>query len=108
MERGEDFSAIRASGLSGELRVGYQRAMELGVWDVTVHYVRRRIAGFTIEAQIVSEHAYWATQTPQDLMLRVGSIVEWRWPSVTVHRENVKRVRIDVTERPTVSQRGIA
>ena len=67
---------MRASGLSGELRHGYQVAATLGAWMIET-------AGraFECRATVEAQHEVWSERRPLDLVLRLGG-VEWTWRDV--------------------------
>lgn len=95
---------LRASGPAGTLRVGYQVAAELGAWDMELA-AQRLPPTFIFHAAVRREHAYWITQEPLDLVLSLGS-AEWLWRGVVVGRAPGGRIRIELTERPIVSERA--
>lgn len=67
--------AVRASGVSGELRYGYQRAIGLGAWTIDLDVATRQ---FRFRAAILDRHPVWADRTPLDLRLALGN-VRWLW-----------------------------
>ncbi len=80
----------RVSGVSGEIRAGYQRAAELGKWEMDVHRV--------IRADIVSASNFWLAQKPLDIRLRVGRRW-WIWRGVDVSNKG-SSVRVQVRGDP--------
>lgn len=72
---------IQASGTAGAVRVGYQLAMSIGAWSITAHR-----GSLAFRGRVVSENAYWAKQTPLDLVLWIGA-AEWSWCRVTLGRD---------------------
>ena len=93
---------MRASGHSGELRVGYQRAAELGTWSIVLE--PRLPRAYTFTATVQSEHGFWNTQRPLDLVLAVGQ-TEWAWRNVEPCRTG-DTITIELHERPEVCERS--
>ena len=94
---------MRASGSSGELRVGYQQAARLGAWTLTLE--PRLPRAFTFRSMIQTEHPYWMTQAPMDLAVALGT-VEWLWRGVDLRRSG-NEVTAVLTERPIVDERRV-
>lgn len=93
---------MRASGTAGVLRVGYQVAADLGEWHMVL--APRLPLTYAFRASVLSEHDYWITQEPLDLVVQIGT-AEWLWRGVEVRREG-DTVTIDLHERPIVSVRA--
>lgn len=93
---------MRASGTAGVLRVGYQVAADLGAWHIAI--APRLPLTYVFHATVLSEHDYWITQAPLDLAVQVGS-AEWLWRDVHAARVD-GAIRIDLHDRPIVSQRA--
>lgn len=89
---------VRMSGEVGELRVCYQRAAQLGRWQMLPASGRGR---YSITADLVSTNAYWMTQHPLDIALVLGG-TEWLWRDVAVTQDG-RQVRVEVSEPPIVS-----
>jgi hypothetical protein len=68
--------AITASGLSGELRCGYQVAARFGPWKLTLADRKEQITVVTVSA--LEPDGYWFEEQPQSLRLQVGSRL-WVW-----------------------------
>ena len=71
---------VKASGLDGELRVGYQRAARLEGWSLEVTPAARTTV-FAVMARASHVDAFWCTQAPQRLDLRFGRF-HWIWEDV--------------------------
>ena len=93
---------MRASGLSGELRVGYQQAARLGAWSIELE--PRIPRECTLRARVLSEHPYWITQQPLDVVVLLGNRVEWLWRDVQVARAE-DGIVVTLSDRPIVDER---
>lgn len=93
---------MRASGTSGELRHGYQRAARLGPWVIARIDDHRpgRQAAFVFSAAMVDAHEIWIARRPIDLVLALGQ-VEWIWHDVELSIAGVN-LTISLTRRPDV------
>ena len=67
---------LRVTGLSGQLRVGYQVAAELGPWRLELAPQLPR--QYEVHARVYRTDAYWLSERPMTLTLDVGSDV-WAW-----------------------------
>lgn len=90
---------MRASGSAGLLRVGYQQAAVLGQWTVELEH--RLPRAYVLRARILSEHSFWITQRPIDVVLRLAG-VDWIWRDIGMERDADGRVVVRLTERPIV------
>jgi hypothetical protein len=92
---------MRATGSSGELRVGYQSAARLGAWHLEVTHT---LAGllFVVVAHVDAADWYWMHQHPLTLTLAFGRF-RWEWPqaSATIDGE---RMTIRVNGKPHISR----
>lgn len=88
---------MRAIGVSGELRVGYQLAATLGAWSLNGGPT------FTFEAALSSSDRFWLDRRPIDLVLHIGD-VEWIWRGQAISINN-DIVSASITERPIVESR---
>ena len=93
-------SVVRASGIGGELRVGYQCAAVLGAWSLeatpTVPMLR-----FVITARIVTSNTYWLATRPLTLCLQFGRF-RWAWEHVCPVVDG-RQLQLTVTGKPQVS-----
>jgi|TARA_Y100000310_G_scaffold98201_1_gene95926 hypothetical protein len=71
---------MRAIGVRGELRVGYQQAARLGEWRLETTRPPPGMS-FDVEAAIRSTNSFWITQTPMTLDLQFGRF-HWIWDDV--------------------------
>ena len=88
---------MRASGLSGELRVGHRQAATLGRWTI-----ESNDSSFVLRASVFRFDEFWVYERPIDVALRIAG-VEWVWRQASVQfdgREIVSAIR----ERPLVEQ----
>jgi hypothetical protein len=67
---------MRASGLSGELRYGYQIAARLGAWEIA-----EKQGTFRLRGRVASVDPVWITRRPIALVVALGP-VEWKWSGV--------------------------
>lgn len=86
---------MKASGLSGELRVGYQPAAILGEWTAEITH------GSVVEARVNRVDSFWITQSPISLVLHVGEHQRFRWDGVQPQFSNGS-LKIEVATRPRV------
>ena len=86
---------MRASGVGGELRHGYQQAARLGPWTI-----KRDGATWLLSAGVVAEHAIWMARRPLNLVLALGG-VEWIWREVEPAAED-GRIVVRLDRRPDV------
>lgn len=91
---------MRARGVGGEVRAGYQTAVRLGAWTIDFEPVLPR--RFALTAEVLERHAYWTTQPPHDLVLRLGTIA-WRWPAARFAVEGTT-LTADLAGRPLVDE----
>lgn len=92
---------MRATGTYGELRAGYQRAARLGKWSLEL--IPRLPRAFVFRAAIDSQHDYWITQEPLDLVLAVGQ-TEWIWRGV-IRTPSSAHIELELGEQPIVADR---
>jgi len=86
---------MRAKGLSGELRVGYQRAATLGAWSLEPSPPNGAIVTATIE----DADEFWMDHEPKSLYLALGPSW-WIWK----HAE-LRGNQIHVTGTPETKER---
>lgn len=87
---------MRATGLSGELRHGYQQAAELGPW-----VIKDEGPAFVFRAPVTRYNAVWMARKPLDLSLTLGGLT-WTWNNVAaVVSGDV--VKVELTRKPDVS-----
>lgn len=90
--------AASASGHSGVLRLGYKDVAVLGPWQLQLApRVPRR---YVVSAAVLDRAAYWSTQRPLTLVLRVGE-VDWEWSGLDPVF-GADEVRAELTGMPTV------
>ena len=94
---------MRAFGVSGELRVLYQRAARLGQWAMEPAPGPRPT--YVCTAAIYEENAYWMAQTPLDVALWLGR-TEWLWRGVKVSRAGKGQITVELREAPIVGERA--
>jgi hypothetical protein len=70
---------LTATGVSGELRHGYQVAARFGAWTLTL--AERTAKTMLVTVKNEERDAYWGNEWPQSLRLQVGSRL-WVWPDV--------------------------
>ena len=87
---------MRASGLSGELRYGYQCAARLGAWTI-----ESCDGGFRFAAPIAEAHEVWIVCRPLRLVLALGR-AEWVWDDVDPAIDGAT-VTITLTHRPSAA-----
>jgi hypothetical protein len=68
---------VNAAGPSGELRVGYQQAASLGLWEIQA-IAEVSTTSFAIKAEIRNTDSFWITQTPMTVDLQFGRF-HWLW-----------------------------
>lgn len=94
---------MRASGMSGELRTGYQCAARLGAWSLDL--IPRLPRAFAFRAVVLEAHDYWVRQVPLDLVLAVGR-TEWIWrEAVPTPPTAGGALTLELRERPIVADR---
>jgi hypothetical protein len=85
------------TGLRGELRYRYQKAVTLGRWTLDPVVLLADTRRFSLIADIFSVHDPWCTHRPLDLVLQFGS-EELFWPEVhlpkTIHRVHSLRTEL--------------
>jgi hypothetical protein len=89
---------VTVAGAAGELRCGYQQAVQLGAWQL-VPSGRQHL---TLTARVVHAHALWSTRTPLDLSLTLGT-TEWFWEAVAPVYVG-EEVVVELSTRPRVVQ----
>lgn len=91
---------MRASGVSGELRVGHRLAARLGAWTIEP---KGRL--FTLRACVASRDDFWFNERPIDVALNIGG-AQWLWREqpVTVDGDDIVST---LTERPLVEQKAM-
>lgn len=95
---------VRITGTAGSLRVGYQRAADLGAWELELLPVLPR--AYRLSAQIRTVSDYWLGQTPLALVLEVGG-QQWRWPDVTPQLSGAwDRMTCALRQAPVVTETG--
>jgi hypothetical protein len=77
----------------GHLRAGYQRAAELGAWELHLG------TEATLSAVVLSSSPYWMEQRPLGLELVVGAGV-WKWSAVEIRMWSKTRVEISLPGKP--------
>lgn len=88
---------LRVSGTAGALRVGYQTAATLGAWRLEPLAQVPRAYRCTAVVSTLSD--YWLQQTPQDVVLEVGTHT-WRWRGVTAHVTDDGQFTVTLTGTP--------
>lgn len=84
---------MRASGIGGELRFGYQVAAEIGAWAI-----EPQGASFALSAALRQEHAVWIRERPLDVAVRLGPVT-WKWKDVDPVVDS-GQARLALTRRP--------
>lgn len=75
---------VLATGISGELRAGYQVAAWLGRWEMAMSDDRLVDGRWTCRAELLARNDYWLEHAQRfALCLDVG-VVQWCWPEVRV------------------------
>ena len=91
---------MKASGASGELRVGYRKIASLGAWSLDA-IASVPTTRFSIEATVGWTDSFWVTQDdPMTLDLQFGRF-HWVWESVRPEFEN-RHVVVKVCNKPTI------
>lgn len=90
---------MRATGESGELRVGHRHAAVLGRW--TIEPAGR---SFVLRASVASEDAFWVNERPLDVLLDVGG-TRWLWRHANVELGGGEVVA-RISELPIVEMRS--
>lgn len=67
---------MKAEGIGGELRCGYQVAAQLAAWELL-----DANPGWRVQAVYASQNEYWLTQRPLTLTLVIGGYT-WTWDGV--------------------------
>lgn len=68
---------MRASGVGGTLKLGYQTAATIAEWAIRVDG-----SAFKLTARIEKANAAWIDSRPLDLTVRLGP-VSWYWREVS-------------------------
>jgi hypothetical protein len=89
---------MTVEGASGELRLVYQTAVQLGRWIIEPSGFKR----VTLRAAVIHVHALWGHQKPLDLSLAIGT-TEWLWEAVEPVYDG-SEVVVDLTTQPRVIQ----
>lgn len=93
---------MKASGRSGELRHGYQKAADIGRWQMA--QAVRFPPTFVFVGTLDQTNEYWIRERPLDLVVSLGS-TEWQWKNVTPIIDGA-RIEIELTRRPDVVGRA--
>lgn len=94
--------AVRASGVFGELRVGYQRAARVVAWSITP---ADRARAWVFRGRVDESNAYWLGQRPLDLMAEIGT-AECVWRGVPARITADGEVEVELTGQPEVTERA--
>ncbi len=87
---------MRASGLSGELRYGYETAARLGTWAIESDGT-----AFRFSAVVTQAHELWALRRPLTLVLALGNF-EWSWTGLDPAIAGA-RAEVVLTRRPDMT-----
>lgn len=74
---------LTAEGIGGELRVGYRVASALRNWSMRPDPPPNVDEVYTVEVVYAFQDAFWTTQGPKSLCLKVGDRA-WHWPDAEV------------------------
>lgn len=74
---------MRVDGALGILRVGYQRAADVGAWSIES---AGRPREFLLRAKIADINEFWIARTPLDVALRVAG-TDWIWRDISIAQE---------------------
>ena len=74
---------MRVDGATGILRVGYQRAADVGAWSIEPAGYRKT---FRLTAKIDHINEFWITRTPLDAVMRVAGM-NWIWRDISIAQD---------------------
>ena len=91
---------MKATGLQGELRVGYQRGAQLGAWSLDTGQTSPLRSH--VEAEVLTRDEFWSTQGLMTLDLQFGRF-HWVWDAVhPVFQDG--RVTLHVVGKPQMTK----
>lgn len=76
-------SLFTATGVSGQVRVGYRTALVLGRWSLSSGRPTLGKVTTTIQAAVAARDDFWSTQEPKDIYLQMP-VGWWAFKNVSV------------------------
>ena len=80
---------MKAAGIGGELRVGYQRAARLGQWSLAS--AGEGSDHWLISVQLAQRDEFWMEQNPSRVVLELGEL-SWTWDNIEFDGSSLIRV----------------